>query len=237
MNEQQPGSWPPPPGGDPKAAAKAAKAYAKASRPWYKKKRFILPLALVVIVVIASAAGAGGGSGDDGPKVVENDKASNENKSDSNSNDEGEKDEGDKVGEQGNPAKIGQTIELEGTRYTVNSARTTQRVGDEYFGEDADGTFVVVEITIENTKDETKTFVEDAARFVTNEDKKYDADTEAAIMASEEGDTLFLKEMHPDLPTTGQLIFDVPPTKTKGGLLEVSDLFGGGEAYFALGLN
>lgn len=38
----------PPPGEahrNAKAEAKAAKAYAKATRPWYKKKRFILPWA------------------------------------------------------------------------------------------------------------------------------------------------------------------------------------------------
>jgi hypothetical protein len=40
-----------------KAQAKADKAYAKASRPWYKKKRFIIPIALVVIAIAASAGG------------------------------------------------------------------------------------------------------------------------------------------------------------------------------------
>jgi hypothetical protein len=45
---------------DAKAQAKAAKAYAKAQRPWYKKKRFILPLALVLLIVIISVASSGG---------------------------------------------------------------------------------------------------------------------------------------------------------------------------------
>lgn len=43
-----------------KAEAAAAKARAKAMRPWFKKKRFILPLALVVIIVLAVSAGGGG---------------------------------------------------------------------------------------------------------------------------------------------------------------------------------
>lgn len=57
----QPG-WQPPAGADPRAAAKAAKAYAKASRPWFKKKRFVIPLALVAIGVVTQV---GGGGGDD----------------------------------------------------------------------------------------------------------------------------------------------------------------------------
>lgn len=68
---------PPPPGqppyggyqgsGNPKADAKAAKAYAKASRPFYAKKRFWLlgVVALIVIVAVASS----GGSKDDDKKV------------------------------------------------------------------------------------------------------------------------------------------------------------------------
>ncbi len=60
----------PPQGGDwqssgnPKADAKAAKAYAKASRPLWKKKRFwVIGL---IIVVIAGAAASGGGGNDKG---------------------------------------------------------------------------------------------------------------------------------------------------------------------------
>lgn len=54
-------------GDDPKATAKAAKAYAKAQRPWFKKKRFILPLAFVLIAVISQAAG---GSSDETPPAA-----------------------------------------------------------------------------------------------------------------------------------------------------------------------
>jgi len=44
---------------NPKADAKAAKAYAKAMRPWYKKKRFLLPLGLVLLIVAVSAGSSG----------------------------------------------------------------------------------------------------------------------------------------------------------------------------------
>lgn len=47
-----------------KADAKAAKAYAKASRPWYKKKRW-WAAGVLLIIIIASAGGAGSDSGSD----------------------------------------------------------------------------------------------------------------------------------------------------------------------------
>jgi|DEB19_MinimDraft_3_1074340.scaffolds.fasta_scaffold125074_1 hypothetical protein len=46
---------------DAKARAKAEKAYNKASRPWFKKKRFWL-LGIIVVAAIASSSGGGGGS-------------------------------------------------------------------------------------------------------------------------------------------------------------------------------
>lgn len=45
---------------DAKARAKAEKAYRKAQRPFWKKKRFILP-ALFLLLIVAIAATAGGG--------------------------------------------------------------------------------------------------------------------------------------------------------------------------------
>ncbi|MGH3346368.1 MAG: Ltp family lipoprotein, partial [Nocardioides sp.] len=60
---------------DPKAQAKADKAYAKASRPWYQKKRWWLVGTIVLIVVIAAASSGGGPSED--PATVAKDSQSN----------------------------------------------------------------------------------------------------------------------------------------------------------------
>ena len=45
-----------------KADKAAAKAYAKAQRPFYKKKRVLIPTAILGIAVISSLAGGGGGT-------------------------------------------------------------------------------------------------------------------------------------------------------------------------------
>lgn len=58
---------------NPKAAAAAAKAYAKATRPWFKKKRFIIPIVLVVLMIIG---GLSGGGDDTTDPVSNDDKAS-----------------------------------------------------------------------------------------------------------------------------------------------------------------
>jgi predicted 3-demethylubiquinone-9 3-methyltransferase (glyoxalase superfamily) len=50
-----------------KADHKAAKAYAKATRPWYKKKRWWA--AGLLLIVVIGAAGSGGGT-DDSPRTA-----------------------------------------------------------------------------------------------------------------------------------------------------------------------
>ncbi len=164
------------------------------------------------------------GGGDDPKKVDSSGKAADTKKD-------------DKAGTKSNPIAIGETIELQGTRYTVNSAKTASTVGGEFFEEKAGGVYVVVELTIENTKDETKTFMSDAAKLIGGNDKKYSTDDDGTIAAiGEDGEPLILEDMQPDVPKTGLLVYDVPKAAVAGGVLQVSDLFGRGDAYIKLAL-
>lgn len=208
-----------------RADAKAEKAYKKASRPWYKKKRWIGLIAIIALIAIISATSS---SDTGGPEVVGGSSSSDENDSSSDSN---------KAGSKNNPVKLGETVQLEGTQYTVNKARTRQSVGGEFLNERANGVFVVIELTVENKKNETKTFSDNAATFIASNGNKYSTDSEGTVASLGSGDEEFLlMDMQPDVPETGVLVYDVPKGKAKGGLLEVSDLFGGGEAYIDLGL-
>lgn len=206
---------------NPKAELKAAKAYAKANRPWHKKKRWIGAIIILVIIVIASLSSGGG----DDPKKVDSSGNTVDTKKDN------------KVGTKSNPVAVGETIELEGTRYTVESAKTASKVGGEFFEEKAGGVYVIVELTIENTKDETKTFFAEAAKFIGGTDKKYSTDDDGTIAAiGEDGEPLIFEDMQPDVPKTGVLVYDVPKAAVSGGILQVSDLFGRGDAYIKLAL-
>lgn len=203
---------------NPKAAAKGAKAYAKAQRPWYRKKRWWV-LAAVVLIVVASVLGS---QDNKGPTVV-----GSNGQTTASSN-------GSKVGSQSDPAKVGQTLQLAGTRYTVRNATTAKSIGGS-FGAKASGVYVVVTLTIENVKNETKTFLDSSTKFVTADGSlTYSPDDNGNIYNG--SNALILQDMQPQLPTTGQIVFDVPPPKVRGGVLEVSDLFGGGSAYIKLGL-
>jgi hypothetical protein len=207
---------------DAKAQAKAAKAYAKAQRPYYKKKRVIIPAAILGVAVLSQAA-SGGESGSEAKAVSDKGAASAAKDAGSAPKD---------AGSSQDTFEVGQAVELEGTQYTVTGVSTQGNIGGQ-FGENADGEFVVVDLTIENKKDETKTFLDSAATFHAGDGTSYQGSNAAIYLGD---DSLFLREMQPDLPTKGKLVFDLPPAKIAGGVLVVEDLFGGGEARIDLGL-
>jgi hypothetical protein len=213
-SEQHPSQGP----ANPKAQAKAAKAYAKAMRPWYKKKRVIIPAGLVVLTMVGSAvsssdSGSGNASGSDTSSA---------------SSSAGS-------GADGRSGKVGQALTNAGTTYTVTNVQTTDKIGDpELLGARADGVFVIANLELTNNKDETKTFLDSSAKLKTSDGKEYETSDKAVMSFGDE--SLLLKDIQPDLTTRGKLAFELPPSKVSGSTLVIEDLYGSGEIKVDLGL-
>jgi Domain of unknown function (DUF4352) len=212
------------PSRNPKAEAKAAKAYAKAIRPWYKKKRVLIPVGLVVLAMVGAAAGSNSGSG-----------GTNSSGASSGSVASGADHSKASSGADHASGKVGQAVTNAGTTYKVTHVRTADSIGDpDILGARADGEFVIVDLSLTNNKDETKTFLDSTAKLVTQDGKKYET-SDKAVMAF--GDkSLLLKDIQPDLTTRGKLAFDVPPSKVSGSTLVIDDIWGSGNIKVDLGL-
>jgi len=181
--------------GNPRAEAKAAKAYAKAMRPWYKKKRVIIPAGLVALTMVGSAASSsnsGNTSASSGDIAATN--VSDQGASDGNSASKAKKSGGD-----GKSVTVGQAVTNAGTTYKVASARTTDTIGDpDMCGERADGTFVIANLELTNNKDETKTFTDANAKLKTSDGKEYKTSDKAVLAFGD--DSLMLKDIQPTSP-------------------------------------
>jgi hypothetical protein len=185
-----------------KAQAKADKAYKKASRPWFKKKRFIL-LAIIAIIVIIAVATSGG--------------------SDSPSSSGG--------GSAADPAKtagLNQPVRDGKFEFTVTGVDCSQStIGTDPIVDKANGVFCIASMTVKNvgdaaqTLDATSQFGYDAANL------KYSSDTAAEIYLPDGGGALF-NQLNPGTSVTGQIVYDVP-AGTKLTKLELHDsMFSGG---------
>ena len=146
----------------------------------------------------------------------------------------GNGDENTQPSDEGITAAVGDSVELKGTAYKVTRARTAQSVGGDFSKTQADGTFVIVDLTLTNLKDEPATILEDAVRLVGGNGKEYTTDTDT--FAAFENQFTILQEIQPDLSKKVVAVYDIPPGAVKGAKLEVKDLFSDSRAAIRLGL-
>ena len=105
-------------------------------------------------------------------------------------------------------AKVGDTLTLKGTAYKVTKVRTTAKVGSDFTEVNADGVFVVVNLTLTNTKDEPATILEDLVRLKGGNGKEYTTDLDAAFAV--DNPLVLAEEIQPDLSKKIVAVYDVP---------------------------
>jgi hypothetical protein len=195
-----------------RADAKAAAARAKALRPWYRKKRFMIPLVLLVIVVVAMAAG-GGGDEDDGGSD-----------SPSTAADGGDSRQGDEL------LAVGGTGTTSGFEVTLLTVEHPFQVGEFEPGPDSGRRLIGVELSIRNTTDERKTMSSLLGLEISDDTgQRFDITIRGVDRPQIDG------EAAPGETIRGWAVFEVPDTST-GLELEVRGSLTASGIRFDLGL-
>lgn len=119
-----------------KAEAAAAKARAKSLRPWYRKKRFIIPLLFVLLIVIISVASGGGDETSSGG--ADGSAASQET--------QGER-----------TYSVGETSQTDDFEMTVHEVRDPYTSTNQFDTPDAGNRYVAVEVEVKNVGDDRQT--------------------------------------------------------------------------------
>jgi hypothetical protein len=171
-----------------KADAKAQKAREKALRPWFKKKRFIVPIAIVAIAVASTAANSG-------------------NKSDTNA---APIDGSSSSSETTKVAAIGDTVTDGDFAFAITDIKCgVAHVGTDLLGKDAQGQFCLVSVKVRNDGKEASYMLGDNQYLFDNKDRKFSADTSAMIYLPEK-QSPWLTEINPGNQISGTIVYDVP---------------------------
>lgn len=125
-----------------KADAAAEKARIKAMRPWFKKKRFVIPLVLVALLIAGAVLGGGDEASDTAQDAVR----------DAQTPDTVATDRADRQREDQEVA-IGDNVRLSGYTATVTAAEFQPTLS-----EFEDGGYLVAEVTVENRDDEAQPY-------------------------------------------------------------------------------
>lgn len=126
---------------------------------------------------------------------------------------------------------IGDKVTVGDITYIVNDVSSTSAVGNSFASEEADGIYLIVDLTIENNGDESTNLYSSYVQVVDSQGRIFESDSIAAIYLE---DNLAFKQLQPGLPTSGTAIFDVPTGESF--VLEVTDsLWGTNTKYITLG--
>lgn len=112
---------------------------------------------------------------------------------------------------------IGRPVENEGTRYTVLRVYEDDGIGRE----EVSGTFLVVEMTLENLKDHTTRILSNRWSLRGGNGSDYDPASEYEINLKNK--VVFSEELQPGVPVKVATAFNVPKQAIPGAALEVDD--------------
>lgn len=178
-----------------KIKAEDGKVYVE-KKPFYKRVWFIVLAALVVIGVLANM----GGSDNSKETASKSTTTSETTTTDSSSKASSEETEAN--------YSVGQTFTVGDVEYTVNSVSTSQTVGDEFINKTAQGTYLLLNITVKNNGDDALSVSNDYFTLYKGK-TKYTSDSTASLYASD-NTGFFLEEVNPGNALTSNVAFDIP---------------------------
>ena len=115
--------------------------------------------------------------------------------------------------------KMGQDVKVGDVVFKVHGVTKTSNVGGE-FGENAQGTFLVIDVSVTNKG--KKAITTDASFFkLKAEGKTYEADDTATTFANNDAD-FFLARVNPGIENRGKVVFDVPDELSKATNLKLN---------------
>lgn len=213
-----------------RAHAKAAKAHAKAMRPWFKKKRFILPLALVALVAFVTALNGGN---DEAPVAAVPADSSSSAPSEPAAN---KTKEPTKTKEPAAPAAagIGDKVVAGDWDFTVTKFKCgTKKIGSEYANQKAQGQFCLMNVSVKNNGKEAETLDGSNQKLLDAEGREFSSDGTASIYADPDSN-LFLEQINPGNTKKGLVVFDVPTDAKPVQAVLAGGLLGGDTATVEL---
>ncbi len=205
---------------DAKAQAKAAKAYAKAQRPFYKKKRFIIPGGFVALMMIFAMTSGGGAeepaaSADDTSTAAVADSTEGQSEGASEA-DASEAEEEDEAPGLKTPVRDGKF------EFTVKSFECGEdKIGASFMAERAQGQFCIAKVKVSNIGDESQMFDGTSQYLYDQDGREFTASTEAAFALPESQS--FLEDINPGNTVSGKVVWDVPASGFEATELKLHD--------------
>lgn len=196
---------------------------AAAKRSWFARHKVLTTLGVLVALVVVVGV-ASGGSDDQAPAPGP--------QADAGATGEGDEAAGQPAEAPADPAAdapvgIGTPVRDGKFEFTVTSVEPgVTRVGSDLLGQDAQGQYVLVHLTVANIGTEAQFFSDSSQKAFDAQDRQFSADSTAAVYL--DGNDTLLNQINPGNTVTGTVVFDVPADATLTRLELHDSPFSGG---------
>ncbi len=206
---------------DARAQAKADKAYRKAMRPWFKKKRFVIPIALVAVTALSVAVGGG----DQPSSTVAGSAGAGQQPA--SAGQQQAKGGQQAVGESGD-VKIGVPVRDGAFEFTVGKPKDEgASIGSGMTKVNAQGKFIVIPVDVTNIGDQAKTLEATSQKLIDSKGREFNTSHE--FFALPDANKAFLENINPgNTVKQAPLLFDVPKDVELATLELHDSMFSGG---------
>ncbi|SDJ08690.1 DUF4352 domain-containing protein [Salimicrobium halophilum] len=167
-------------------------------------------IGIIILGIVIAALGGG------------DDSTSTDN---SNSGGSGSSDSGSTSEKEEQTYAIGDTVDVGDMTYTINGKSTAQQVGPSTLPEEANGMYVVLDVTVKNNGNEAVTV--DGSYFKLKQgETTFEADSGASMSANQGEDgtiqnSFFMEQLNPSSEMSGKVVFDVAPEIAEADNLKV----------------
>lgn len=183
-------------------------------RSWFGRHPILTGIIAIVVVfgVIGAAGGSKSGTQSSGSSSANVETASNK------------QDNSQKV------YGLNEAVQDGDLAFTVTDVTTAKTLGNSFTQKNAQGTFYVVTLKIENKGNKTATFDSSMGKVTDDKGREFERSIEGqtAKGLAQGNVDLFLQQIQPSLSVTGDLVFDLPSDISNPMLLVKGSLFGKG---------
>jgi len=109
---------------------------------------------------------------------------------------------------------VGDTIQAGDFKWKIVRSSTATEIGEDlagtFFGEKADGIFIIVDVEVENTGKSANYLMDSYLKLIDDQGREFSADSAAAFYLKPQGSALMFEQVNPGITKKGKIVFDVP---------------------------
>jgi hypothetical protein len=109
---------------------------------------------------------------------------------------------------------LGDEIQAGDFKWKITKSSTAREIGQDimgtFFGEKADGIFIIVDVEVKNTGKSAKYLMDSYLKLIDDQGREFSPNSAAAIYLKPEGSALMFEQVNPGITKKGKIVFDVP---------------------------